>query len=120
MFPEGVDTGACFAALYHHFSLPEAWRCADEAGAIITAGEPKADRLLAAAHPTLEAMEAASDLDELYGRMLLNNRNYGWARMMFQKNVARWRSWKPRTAETARHLEAAQAAIAECDRRMLN
>jgi hypothetical protein len=91
---------------------------ADEAAALITAGEPRANRLLAVPRPTLAAMEAASDLDELYGRMLLSNRNYGWARMMFQKNRARWKNWRPQTDETARHVKATEAAIAECDRRM--
>jgi hypothetical protein len=91
---------------------------ADEAAALITAGEPLANRLLSVPHPTLAAMEAASDRDELYGRMLLSNRNYGWARMMFQKNRARWKNWRPQTDETARHVKATEAAIAECDRRM--
>jgi hypothetical protein len=91
---------------------------ADDAAAVITAGEPWENRLLSAPHPTLPAMEAVSDLDELYGRMLLMNRNYGWARMMFQKNLARWKSWKPETDEIARRRRAAEAAIAECDRRM--
>jgi hypothetical protein len=91
---------------------------ADEAGSIVMAGEPWVNRLLSVPRPTLSAMEAASDLDELYGRMLLANRNYGWARMMFQKNLARWRHWQPQTDETARRLRQAEAAIAECDRRM--
>ena len=91
---------------------------ADEAAAVISAGEPWENRLLSAPRPTFAAMEAASDLDELYGRMLLMNRNYGWARMMFQKDVARWRSWKPQTDETARRRKMAEAAMAECDRRM--
>jgi hypothetical protein len=91
---------------------------ADEAAAIITAGEPVASRLLAVPRPTLAAMEAASDLDQLYGRMLLANRNYGWARIVFQKNLARWRNWKPQTEETARRLKLTETAIAECDRRM--
>ena len=91
---------------------------ADEAAAIIVAGEPWANRLLAVPRPTLSAMESASDRDELYGRMLLSNHNYGWARMMFQKNLARWKNWRPQTDETARHVKAAQAAIADCDRRM--
>jgi hypothetical protein len=92
---------------------------ADEAAAIITAGEPIANRLIAVPRPTLAAMEAASDLDNLYGRMLLSNRNYGWARIVFQKNLARWRTWKPQTDETARRLKLTEAAIAECDRRMV-
>jgi hypothetical protein len=91
---------------------------ADEAASIVTAGEPLVNRLLSVPRPTLAAMEAASDLDDLYGRMLLANRNSGWARIMFQKNVARWRNWKPQTDETARHLRLTEAAIAECDRRM--
>ena len=91
---------------------------ADEAAAVITEGESWANRLLSTPRPTLGAMESVSDRDELYGRMLLMNRNYGWARMMFQKNVARWRIWKPQTDETARRLQAAEAAVAECDRRM--
>ncbi len=92
---------------------------ADEAAAIITDGEPFVTRLLAVPRPTLAAMEAASDLDNLYGRMLLANRNYGWARIVFQKNLARWKTWKPQTDETARRLKLTEAAIAECDRRML-
>jgi hypothetical protein len=91
---------------------------ADEAASVITAAEPWAARVVSVPHPTLSAMQAASDLDELYGRMLLDNRNYGWARMMFQKNVARWRTWKPQTGETLQYLRAAEAEIAECDRRM--
>jgi hypothetical protein len=63
-------------------------------------------------------MEAASDLDELYGKMLLSNRNYGWARLMFQKNVARWKHWNPRTPDTAARLKEAESEIVECDRRM--
>lgn len=88
----------------------------DEAAAVITQGEPVSKRLLAVPHPTLAATEAASDLDQLYGQMLLANRNYGWARLLFQKNLARWKSWKPQTPETARRLQLADAAIAECDR----
>jgi len=38
--------------------------------------------------------------------------------MMFQKNVARWKHWTPKTAETARRLKQAESAIADCDRRM--
>ena len=91
----------------------------DEAASIITAGEPWVNRVLAVPRPTLEAMEAASDLDDLYGRMLLKNRNYGWARIVFQKNRARWKNWKPQTDETARRLKLTDDAIAECDRRMV-
>ena len=91
---------------------------ADKAAAIITDGETWVNRLLAVPRPTLAAMEAASDLDDLYGRMLLMNRNYGWARIMFQKNLARWKTWRPQTDETARRRKVAEAAIDECDRRM--
>jgi hypothetical protein len=37
---------------------------------------------------------------------------------MFQKNLARWRNWKPETAETARRSQQAKDEIAECDRGM--
>jgi hypothetical protein len=90
----------------------------DQASAVISATDPLENRLLSVPHPTLAAMEAAADRDDLYGRMLLSNHNYGWARMTFQKNVIRWKNWKPQTAETARRLQAAQAAVAECDRKM--
>jgi hypothetical protein len=63
-------------------------------------------------------MEAASDLDDLYGRMLLRNRHYGWARSFFQKNAVRWKAWKPQTAETERRRQVAISAVAECDRHL--
>jgi hypothetical protein len=90
----------------------------DQAAALITQGQPLSLRLLAAPHPTLAAMEAASDLDHLYATMLLGNKNYGWARLAFQKNVSRWKNWRPQTPETGRRLKLAQDGIAECDRRM--
>jgi hypothetical protein len=88
----------------------------DEAAALIEKGQPLMARLLSVSRPTLEATEAASDLDHLYGRMLLANRHYGWARLLFQKNLARWRHWQPQTPESARRLKQAESAIAECDR----
>lgn len=91
---------------------------ADETAAIVTAAEPWVKRLVSVPRPTLAALEAASDRDDLYGRMLLANRNYGWARILFQTNLARWKSWRPQTPETARRLKLAEAAIAECDRRL--
>ena len=90
----------------------------DPAAALITQGQPLSLRLLAAPRPTLAAMEAASDLDHLYATMLLANKNYGWARLAFQKNVSRWTNWRPQTPDTARRLKAAQDGIAECDRRL--
>lgn len=87
----------------------------DAAAALIQSGEALASRLLAVRNPTLAAMQDASDLDELYGRMLLSNRNYGWARLFFQKNVARWKTWMPQTPDTVARLKAAQDEIAECD-----
>lgn len=90
----------------------------DQAAAIITKGQALVGRLLAAPRPTLAAMEAASDLEQMYGRMLLGNRNYGWARLAFQKNVSRWKNWRPQSPEAARRLKLAQDGIAECDRRM--
>src|SRR5438045_8887338 len=90
----------------------------DDAAAAITKGQPLQARLLAAPQPTTAAMEAVADLDELYARMLLSNHHDGWARMLFQKNVARWKTWTPQTLDTARRLREAQTWVAECDRRL--
>ncbi len=89
-----------------------------DASAAISETQPLADKLLSVPRPTLEAMVAASDHDELYGRMLLHDGRVGWARMTFQKNLVRWRNWKPRTAETEARARAAADAVAECDRRL--
>jgi hypothetical protein len=91
----------------------------DAAAALIVKGEPLVKRLLAVPQPTVAAAEAASDLDDLYGRMLLSNRHYGDARLLFQKNLSRWKHWQPQTPETGRRFEQAAAAIAECDRRIV-
>jgi hypothetical protein len=91
---------------------------ADEAAAIVTGGEPLQTRLLAAPRPTLEAMEAIADLDRIYARMLVSNGYFGSARLLFQKNVTRWKTWKPPTPETQRRLQEANSDIAECDRHM--
>ncbi len=90
----------------------------DDAAAAITKGQPIQARLLAAREPTLAAVEAASDLDDLYGRMLLANGREGWARLFFQKNVTRWKSWRPETTDTLRRLRQARDGIAACDRRL--
>ena len=90
----------------------------DDAAAAITKGQPLQARLLEATRPTLAAMEAAADLDDVYGRMLLHNGNVGHARGTFQKNVVRWKTWKPQTPETERRLKTAVEAVAECDRRL--
>jgi hypothetical protein len=90
----------------------------DEAAAAITKGQPLQARLLEATRPTLAAMEAAADLDDVYGRMLLHNGNVGYARGTFQKNVVRWKTWKPQTPDTERRWKAAVEAVAECDRRL--
>jgi hypothetical protein len=91
----------------------------DAAAELIVKGEPMVGRLLAVPQPTVAAAEAASDLDDLYGRMLLSNRHYGDARLLFQKNLSRWKHWQPQTPETARRLQQAVAAIAECDRHIV-
>ena len=91
----------------------------DQAAALIEKGQPLVARLLAVPNPTLEAAVAASDQDDLYGRMLLSNRHYGWARLQFQKNLSRWKHWQPQTPETARLLKQAESAIAECDRHIV-
>ncbi|PWU03444.1 MAG: hypothetical protein C5B51_19040 [Terriglobia bacterium] len=90
----------------------------DEAAAVVTKGQPLANRVLGVPRPTLAATEAASDLDQLYARMLLANGNYGWARLLFQKDETRWKIWKPQTAETARRRKLAAEGIAECDRQL--
>ena len=87
-------------------------RAAEEVGK----GQALESELLAAPRPTLEAMQASSDLDDLYGRMLLRNRHYDWAESIFQKNVIRWKVWKPQTEDTAKRLKAARDALAECER----
>jgi hypothetical protein len=89
-----------------------------EAAAIVTSGQSLQTRLLAAPLPTLAAMEAIADLDQVYGRMLIYNGYYGSARLLFQKNVTRWKNWKPPTPDTERRLKDANSAIAECDRHM--
>jgi len=89
---------------------------ADRAAALIQEAEPLVARLLAVRHPNLAANEVASDLDQLYGRMLLSNRHWGWARLQFQKNLSRWKHWTPQTADTLRRLKEAEAGMAECDR----
>jgi hypothetical protein len=90
----------------------------DEAAAIVKKGQVLENRLLSASEPTLAAMESSSDLDDLYGRLLMRTKQYGWARQVFQKNVIRWKNWKPQTAETARRLKTAITSVAECDRLM--
>ena len=89
---------------------------ADRAAAEVKQAQPLADRLLGVAKPSLDGVEAASDVDDLYGRMLLANRNYGWAQMFFQKNRSRWKNWKPQTDETERRFKLAESEIAECDK----
>lgn len=93
---------------------------ADDAAALIEKGEPLESQVLAVPRPTLAAMEAATDLDDLYGRMLLSNQHYEWAMFLFQKCSARWKYWQPQTGETARRMKLAQDEIAECNRRMVN
>jgi len=63
-------------------------------------------------------MEAVADLDDLYGRMLIADGKWGSARMLFQKNVTRWKTWKQKTPETEERLKQANAAISECDKHM--
>jgi hypothetical protein len=90
----------------------------DDAASLIGQGEDLSHKLLSVIHSSLAALQAASDLDQLYGEMLLANRHYGWARLSFQKNVARWKHWKPQNPDTAERLKIAEAQIAECDRKM--
>jgi hypothetical protein len=89
-----------------------------EAAAIVTSAQSLQTRLLAAPRPTLAAMEAIADLDRVYGKMLVSNGYFGEARLLFQKNITRWRTWKPQTPETERRLQEANSDIAECDKHM--
>ena len=88
----------------------------DAASVLIQQGETVSARLLSIPRPTSAALEATSDLDELYGQMLFRNRHYGWARLQFQKNLARWKHLPPQTANSASRLAAAQLEIDQCDR----
>ena len=90
----------------------------DDAAMLIKKAEPLRDRAVAVNKPTLAAIEAASDLDDLYGRMLFKNRHYGWARLQFQKNASRWKHWEPKTPDTERRFKQAQSQISECDKNM--
>ena len=90
----------------------------DPAADLVTQGQPLQARLLAVPHPTLAAMEAVSDLDHLSGRLLLANRHTGWARLVFQKNLVRWKNWQPPSDSARTRLEQARADIAECDRQL--
>ena len=91
---------------------------ADDAAALIVKGEPIETQVLGVPRPTLAAMEAATDLDEIYARMLFSNQHYEWAMFLYQKCSARWKYWQPQTEETARRLKKAEDEIAECNRRM--
>jgi ABC-type branched-subunit amino acid transport system substrate-binding protein len=90
----------------------------DEASPIVQHAQSLQARLLSAPRPTLPAMEAASDLDDLYGRMLMANKQYGWARDFFQKNAVRWKAWKPQTPETEKRKSDALKLVGECEKKM--
>ncbi len=91
----------------------------DKAAQIMEREKPLVKQVLSQPQPSLEAMEAASDLDQLYGTMLLKNRHYGWARILFQGNLSRWKHWRPETPESVRRWKEAEAGIAECDRHLV-
>lgn len=114
--PWYAETVSQLTALVRGAEALERQGKADDAAALIEKAEPLESRLLSVHQPTLAATEAAADLDNLYGRMLLSNRHYEWARFMFQKNLARWKHWTPPSPETEARLKQAQDAIAECDR----
>jgi hypothetical protein len=90
----------------------------DEAAAIVQSALTLHDKLLSAPRPTLEAMEAVSDLDRIYGKLLISNGYFGEARLLLQKNITRWRTWKPQTPDTERRLKQANDDVAECDKHM--
>ena len=90
----------------------------DDAAAIVKEAQSLAARVLTVKRPTLEGAEAAADVDDLYGRMLLANQNYGWAQMFFQKNRSRWKNWTPQTSETERRFKLAESEIADCQKHL--
>jgi len=90
----------------------------DDAGAVVQRAQGLQAKLLSAPRPTLAAMEAATDLDDLYGRMMLANKQYGWARDFFQKNAVRWKAWKPATEDTEKRRKVALDKVAECEKQM--
>ena len=90
----------------------------DDASSLILQAEPQASQLLAVLQPTLEATIAAADLDALYGRMLFSNGHYEWAQFLYQKNVARWKYWKPQTPDSERRQKEAEAQVEECVKAM--
>jgi hypothetical protein len=90
----------------------------DDAAAIIKEAQSLAARVLSVRRPTLEGAEAAADLDDLYGRMLLANRHYADAQLFFQKNRSRWKNWRPQTSDTERRLKLAESAIQECEKHL--
>lgn len=90
----------------------------DGAAALVTEGQPLQSKVLSVPRPTLQATQAAADLDQLYAAMLLRNKHYGWARLLFQKNISRWKNWTPATEDSARRLKLASDGIEECDRGM--
>jgi hypothetical protein len=112
------DAVAQLAANAHAANEAFANHKADDAAALIEKGTPLETQVLGVPRPTLAAMEAASDLDDLYGRMLLSNQHYEWAMFLFQKCSARWKYWQPQSEETARRMKLADGEIAECNRRM--
>src|SRR5262249_4024172 len=91
---------------------------AQEAEAMASSPQSLQTKLLPPPRPTFEPMEAIADFDRIYGRMLISNGYFGEARMLFMKNVTRWKTWKPQTPETERRLKEANADIAECDKHM--
>lgn len=90
----------------------------DDAAAIIEKAQPVMKQVLGVPHPALAAEQACSEIDDLYARMLLRNRHYEWAMMLFQQNRSRWKHWTPQTPDTERRLKQAEDGIAECERKM--
>jgi hypothetical protein len=116
--PWYAETTQRVIALYEEAESLLKQRKTDAAAARITEAQPLAATLLSVPRPTFAATKAASDIDDLYGRMLMANRHFGWARMQFQKNVARWRNWTPQTEESRMLRAEAEKAMAECDRQL--
>ncbi len=97
-----------------HFAAGRSTEAAEQ----IQQAVPLSKRLLEVPRPNLPAMEAASDLDQLYGDMLQSNRHFAYAREFYQRNAARWRNWRPQTDETRRRLKEASDAMSHCDQQL--
>jgi hypothetical protein len=84
----------------------------------ITEGIVPAKILLAVREPSLAALEAVSDHDQMWAEMLMENRHFGHARQMWATEVARWKNYPNPAPSIQARLARAQKGIADCDRQL--